>query len=203
MTSRAVIRPRATLGEARASRPASTAAWTSAAARVGVAVMVGLAVAGCTAGAEPVGPGGAVPVATPPPRVLTPPTGRPGQVALVAMGSTVRGEGLADGTVALVSAHGPVLEAQGRGVADRSAGTVTLLVTGATGTATLVAADLLSRDDSGNPVTLEVAPATVTVGPGEHATVTVHGTWEAGRAYLAWLVGGRPVATWTFDVELD
>ena len=119
------------------------------------------------------------------------------------MGSTVRGEGLADGASAMVSAHGPVLEAQGRGVQDRSAGTLTLQLTGGSGTVTLAAADLLSRDDSGNPVALDVVPDVVTVGPGERTTVTVRGTWEAGRAYLAWLVSGRPVATWTFDVELD
>ncbi|MGW0473891.1 hypothetical protein [Streptomyces coeruleorubidus] len=90
------------------------------------------------------------------------------------------------------------------GVSDHAVGTITVTVRDATGPLTLHAADFSSRDENGTAIRLAArGPAAVTARPGQVATLTLVGTYEAGAAELTWRHDGKAVAVWDFNIELD
>ncbi|MES4889475.1 hypothetical protein [Streptomyces sp. NPDC096012] len=146
---------------------------------------------------------GAVPIPSPPTAQATP-TASEKRLQLLAMGYSVHAQlPRAD---AVVTAGGPSENpiAKPKGVPDHATGTITVTVREATGSLTLHAADFTSRDENGKAITLSPhGPATVTARPGQTATLTLAGTYEAGAAELTWRHAGKTIAVWDFNIELD
>lgn len=146
---------------------------------------------------------GAVPIPSPPTAQATP-TASEKRLQLLAMGYSVHAQ-LA-GVNAVVTANGPTENpiAKPKGVPNHATGTITVTVREATGPLTLHAADFTSRDENGKAVPLSAhGPTTVTTRPGEAATLTLAGTYEAGAAELTWRHDGKTIAVWDFNIELD
>lgn len=83
-------------------------------------------------------------------------------------------------------------------------GTITISVSVESGTVTVRAADLSSRDDHGNDIALSASgPETAKATPGNPATLSVHGVFQAGAAQVTLRQDGQVVAVWDFNIELD
>ena len=105
-----------------------------------------------------------------------------------------------------VTASGPVQSVEFTGTVrpTRTGGTFTVLVRPTRGAVTVRAADFSSRDDTGTPVRLHaMGAAAVRATPGHPAQLRLVGTYGSGAAQLSWRVGGRLVAIWDFNIELD
>ncbi len=170
---------------------------------------VGVSACSSTTPAEPtsaqvVSSLGAVPVPTAP-------TAEPVVVAsaghgqLVAMGAPVDLR-LPGGSKATVTATGPRQSSTAPQVDPRATiiGTISLQVQATKGAVTVAAADLSSRDDTGQliPLTSVGAPA-VTVRAGATGHLTVTGRFRSGAAQLTLSYQGHPLALWDFNIELD
>lgn len=128
-----------------------------------------------------------------------------GHGQLVAMGAPVDLR-LPDGSKAMVTATGPRQSSTAPQVDPRATiiGTISLQVQATKGTVTVSAADLTSRDDTGQLIALRtVGLATVTVRAGTTATITVDGRFRSGAAQLTLSNQGHRLALWDFSIELD
>ena len=136
------------------------------------------------------------------------PTASSGRPQLLAMGAPVNVR-LA-GVHAVATALGPV-QIGSSAPASGSAGPlrstpaeITLTVKAATGSLSVSAADLSSRDENGTAVRLTArGPGRVTAVPGRPATLVVRGTYDNGSAQLTWRHDGAVLAVWVFTIELD
>jgi Flp pilus assembly protein TadG len=107
---------------------------------------------------------------------------------------------------ALITASGPAGDPAPAGATPNSSvtGTITVTVTPSAGTVRLSVADLVSRDQTGSPVTLTAqGPASLTASPGHPATLKVTGTFHTGGAQINWQQAGHVLAIWDFTVEND
>jgi hypothetical protein len=148
---------------------------------------------------------GAVPIPSAAPGIPAPVNASVGHPQLLAMGGPVR-VSLPGDVDALITTSGPASATPPGSLKPNSAvtGVITVTVTPSRGTVRLAAADLESRDQTGNPVTLTPAgPATVTATPGHPAALRVTGTFQAGGAQINWQQSGHVIAIWDFTVEND
>lgn len=182
------------------------------AALVGIAVLGGGVLTGCSSTPHDPTPDevtsslGAVPIPSAP-KVDPTPTASPGRPQVLAMGAPTIAR-LPDGATALIAAVGPdqeITQPTSTSAGDeQTPATITVDVTGQTGTVTLQAADLVCRDEVGNPLPLTVVgPPSVTVGAGQRASVSVKSVFTSGAAALEWHPAGQSLAVWDFTIELD
>lgn len=196
--------------------PASTSpftrhrqAWTAC-----VAALVLASTSGCTAHHDGTGPDpaavvsslGSVPVPTSP-GVQPTPTASAGRVQLLAMGASVAVV-LGGGTTATATASGPeqaiTSPTSTTAGAESTPATIIVTVHVDTGTLHLAAADLVIRDEQGDPVPITPSgPATVDAAAGQTATLVVGGVSTSGAGAMSWQPGGKPLAIWDFTIELD
>lgn len=152
---------------------------------------------------------GAVPI---PPSTAPQPTpgASAGHPALSAAGGPIA-VSLGDEGRAVVTVLGP--EQAHTGAAEsaapaspqkRTRAYLTLQVRQTSGSATLGADELSSRDQTGRPVALAPKGSRViTTHAGSTSTLTVAGTFDSGAAQVTWRHQGKVLAIWTFTVELD
>jgi hypothetical protein len=148
---------------------------------------------------------GAVPIPSASAGTPAPVTASVGHPQLVAMGAPVQ-VSLPGNVQALVTTSGPASDTPSGGAKPNAAvtGTITVTVRPSAGTVRLAAGDLSCRDESGAAVALTpVGPATVSVGSGQTATVTVTGSFQSGGAQINWQQDGHVIAIWDFTVEND
>lgn len=175
------------------------------------AALIGM-LCGCTAGpaAESVTTSlGAVPIPTAP--AMDPmPTATIGKPQLLAMGAPTvvvldagtRGTATATGPDQTINQ--PASSAIIAGVAISTAATITLTVESASGSISLIAADLICRDETGDVIPLTaVGPARATAPAGGKAQLVVSGIFASGAAQITWQPSGQPIALWDFNIELD
>jgi hypothetical protein len=154
---------------------------------------------------EVIGSLGAVPLPPSQPAVPLPLPASPGHPQLLAMGAPVTAT-LPDGATALITTTGPVVRLPPGGARPDAPVTGTLTITAApsTGTVHLAVADLESRDETGDPITLTPqGPADLTATPTTPATLHLTATFTPGGAQLTWHPTTHPLATWTFTIETD
>ena len=148
---------------------------------------------------------GAVPIPTAPTGIPAPVTASVGHPQLVAMGAPVRVT-LPGGAQVVITASGPTenLPAGQAKPTGPVVGVISVTVTSSVGSLGLAAADLDSRDQTGQPVVLTpVGSATATATPGHPATVQLSGTFHQGDAQINWRQGGHVLAIWDFTIETD
>ncbi len=169
---------------------------------------------GCTANhhSEPsasdvVASSGAVPIPSAEPAVPTP-TATAGHPALLAIGGAVRVT-FPDGQTGVVTALGPAQEstaprtAAGGGRASTRA-VITLRVAMTRGTATVSAAELSSRDETGRLIPLaRRGPEQIHATTGPPQQLQVAGVFDSGAAQITWRHERTVLAVWTFNIELD
>lgn len=197
-------RPRTGARAGRSGLPA--AGWAAA-------LVLTALTAGCTSAAPPtasdpapsdvVSSLGAVPI---PPTGSTLPTSsaRPGHPAVLAIGEPV--VVTPPGVEAVVTALGPgqILSGPQPGPDPITPASITVQVQARRGTLTLGTAELSSKDEIGTEIRLKPkGPTSVTVRPGQKASVTVGATYHSGSAQITWTHDGQPLAVWTFTIELD
>ena len=140
------------------------------------------------------------------------PTASSGRPQLLAMGAPVNVR-LA-GVAAVATALGPVQLAPAGTPASTSPASagpqrstpaeMRLTVKATSGSLSVTAADLSSRDENGSAVVLTASgPDRVTAVPGRPATLIVRGIYDNGSAQLTWRHDGAVVAVWVFTIELD
>lgn len=152
---------------------------------------------------------GAVPIPSAAPAEPTP-AASPGHPALLAIGGPVRMT-LAGGTQALVTALGPEQATLGDGAArpatgpaDSTKAIITLRVKTESGSGTVAASELSSRDETGKAITLTpVGPKMAPLSAGATSEVKVAGTFDSGAAQVTWRHAGQVMTVWTFNIELD
>lgn len=174
------------------------------------AMLLVLAAAACTShatdsrdpAADTVHSLGAVPIPSPPTAQATP-LADENHLQLLAIGAPVRA--VLPEASAVVAASGPTEDLPSAGpMPKRVTGTITITIDAATAPLTIAATDFTSRDERGNPVSLTARGArTVTVGPGQAATLTLTGTYGSGAAQITWRHRGKVIAVWDFNIELD
>jgi hypothetical protein len=148
---------------------------------------------------------GAVPIPTAPKGVPAPVSASIGHPQLIAMGAPVQVT-LPGGTAAVITASGPATNPPpGQTKANGPVtGVIAITVTPSAGTVRLAAADLHSRDQTGQQVSLTpVGPASATATPGHPATVRLSGTFSQGDAQINWQQAGHVLAIWDFTIESD
>lgn len=147
---------------------------------------------------------GAVPIPTAPATQITPSADET-HPQLVAIGSPVSVH--LPGGDAIVTALGPTEDLPTPAPATppkQVAGTITIRIAATSGSVTVNAADLSSRDDHGNDITLTpTGPAQGTATNGATTVVSVSGTFQAGAAQITWRHEGHVIAVWDFNIELD
>ena len=177
-----------------------------------LAVPVALLAAGCGGGSTGAGQSskdvvaklGAVPIPIAPATQPTP-SADESHPQLVAIGSAV--SVTLPGGTGVITALGPTEDLPTPAPAkppSQVSGTITLRVAPASGTLTVRAADLSSRDDHGNNITLTaVGPNQVIATAGTNAPLTVRGTFQSGAAQITLRQDGHAIAVWDFNIELD
>jgi hypothetical protein len=74
-------------------------------------------------------------------------------------------------------------------------------VTGETGDAAVGISDFVGTDQQGPAVRLQGSPDRLVLRPNQTGQLHLAGVFTAGAGALSYLPGGRPTATWEFNVE--
>jgi len=147
---------------------------------------------------------GAVPIPTAPSAPATPIASEQ-KLALLAIGEPVQAQ-LPDAD-ALVTALGPEELTPYTGGAkppQSTVGIITITIKPSRGTLTIKASDFTSKDETGALIALiPVGAASHTVTAGSATRLQVKGTFHSGAAEVTWRHGGKVVAVWDFNIELD
>lgn len=144
---------------------------------------------------------GAVPIPTAPATEPTP-TADQQHPQLLAIGAPV--EAILPTGRATITALGPEIDLPTGTTKppEQVNGTITLRVVTESGSITVAATDLTSRDDSGNDIRLTPVGASGATGtPGTAVELKVAATFHTGAAQITLRHAGKIIALWTFNVE--